>query len=89
MKVDLLAVGGGFAGLVAANRAAELGLAAAVIERGSEADYICNSRISTGVFHCGLWDVQESPDVLYDRIMGIAYGACRSKLCSTSGRASQ
>ena len=88
MKVDLLAVGGGFAGLVAA-MGDDFGLAAAVIERGSEADYICNSRISTGVFHYGLLDVQESPDVLYDRIMGIAYGACRSKLCSTSGRASQ
>jgi len=88
MKVDLLAVGGGFAGLVA-EMGDDFGLAAAVIERGSEADYICNSRISTGVFHCWLWDVQESPDVLYDRIMGIAYGACRSKLCSTSGRASQ
>ena len=80
MKVDLLAVGGGFAGLVAANRAAELGLAAAVIERGSEADYICNSRVSTGVFHCGLWDVQEPPDVLYDRIMEITDGEARPDL---------
>ncbi len=80
MKVDLLAVGGGFAGLVAANRAAELGLSAAVIERGSAEDYICNSRVSTGVLHCGLWSVEEPPDVLYDRIMDITDGEARPDL---------
>ncbi len=80
MKVDLLAVGGGFAGLVSANRAAELGLTAAVIERGSAADYICNSRVSTGAFHCGMWRVEERPDVLYDRIMDVTDNHARPDL---------
>ena len=80
MKVDLLAVGGGFAGLVSANRAAELGLAAAVIERGATADYICNSRVSTGAFHCAMWSVEEPPDVLYDRIMDITDNHARPEL---------
>ena len=80
MKVDLLAVGGGFAGMVAANRAVELGLTAAVIERGAERDYMCNSRVSTGVYHCALWNAQEPPDVLYDRIMEITDGEARPDL---------
>ncbi len=80
MKVDLLAVGGGFAGLVSANRAAELGLTSAVIERGAEPDYICNSRVSTGAFHCAMWSVEDPPDVLYERIMDITDGHARPDL---------
>ena len=49
-QFDLLAIGGGFAGLSAACRAAELGLKAAVLEKEEAERYLCNSRYTSGVF---------------------------------------
>jgi fumarate reductase flavoprotein subunit len=46
--LDVAIVGGGLAGLVAANRAAEFGLRVAVLEQGADTHYACNSRIATG-----------------------------------------
>jgi fumarate reductase flavoprotein subunit len=48
---DAVIVGGGLAGLVAANRAAQLGLRPLVLEKGTEDRYPCNSRITSGVCH--------------------------------------
>ena len=45
---DVLVVGGGLAGLAAANRAAEQDLRALVFEQGEDKAYLCNSRITTG-----------------------------------------
>ena len=50
-EFDLISVGEGYAGLAAASRAAQLGLKAAVLERGSEELYACNSRYAGGVMH--------------------------------------
>jgi len=50
MSLDLIAMGGGFAGMVTACRAAQLGLKVAVLEKESEERYRCNSRWTTGVF---------------------------------------
>ena len=49
--VDVIVVGGGVAGLTAGTRAAELGLITVVLEKGTQADYPCNSRYSGGIFH--------------------------------------
>ncbi|MCC7081048.1 MAG: FAD-binding protein, partial [Burkholderiales bacterium] len=50
-------VGGGMAGLVAANRAAQLGLKVLVLEQ-SEADrYLCNSRYTGGTLHVAMSDI--------------------------------
>lgn len=54
---DLVVVGGGLAGLSAANRAAEGGLAVLVMERGAEPDYFCNSRIAGGLLHVAFRDM--------------------------------
>ena len=51
MDADVLIVGGGFAGLSAAQRAAELGLSAMVLEQGANPDYLCNSRVTGGIVH--------------------------------------
>lgn len=48
---DAICIGGGYAGLVAANRAAQLGARVLVLERGEDVLYPCNSRYAGGVMH--------------------------------------
>jgi fumarate reductase flavoprotein subunit len=48
--LDVVVVGAGIAGLVAGNRAAELGCRVLVLELG-EGAYLCNSRIATGALN--------------------------------------
>lgn len=64
MRYDVVAIGGGFAGLVAANRAAQLGFKAAVLEKHTEERYLCNSRVSTGVSHILFRDMDQPAEVL-------------------------
>ena len=54
---DVIIVVGGLAGCAAAIRAAELGLKPLVLEQGPEAAYLCNSRITIGVFQVALHDM--------------------------------
>lgn len=62
--VDLAIVGGGLAGLVAANRATELGCSALLLEAGSEEKYAANSRYAGGVFHLAFQDIKTDPESL-------------------------
>ena len=80
MIFDLICVGGGFAGLTAAVRAAELGLRTAVVERGVGEHYMCNSRVCTGVTHIAFLNPEESENVLYDQIQAAAAGTAREDL---------
>ena len=57
----LVAIGGGFAGLVAALRGAELGLRTAVVEKGDDARYPCSSRWAGGIFHVSYHDMRLPP----------------------------
>lgn len=71
--VDLIVIGGGLAGLVAAARGADLGLQVTVLEQGAEEAYPCNSRYSAGVFHAAYLDVELPPAELLSamhRMMG-------------------
>jgi succinate dehydrogenase/fumarate reductase flavoprotein subunit len=61
VEFDLVSIGGGFAGLVAALRGAELGLRTAVIEKGEGERYLCNSRWAGGIFHVSYHDVKLPP----------------------------
>ncbi|HTV44396.1 MAG TPA: FAD-dependent oxidoreductase [Stellaceae bacterium] len=61
---DLVAIGGGLAGLCAAVRGAELGLRTAVLEAGADEKYPCSSRWAGGIFHVAYHDVKLSPDEL-------------------------
>jgi fumarate reductase flavoprotein subunit len=69
MQYDMVAIGGGFSGLTAACRAAELGLSAAVIEARTEDRYLCSSRYSTGVCNVMGLAILADPDVLYKAIV--------------------
>lgn len=68
MEFDLVAIGGGFAGLVAAVRGAELGLRTAVVEQGTDERYLCSSRWAGGIFHVSYHDVKLGPAELVGAI---------------------
>lgn len=71
---DLAVVGGGYAGLVAANRAAQLGLKAVVLERGSEELYPCNSRYAGGVLHVSYHNVTDPVPEITQAIVDVGEG---------------
>lgn len=68
MPFDVVAIGGGFAGLIAANRCAQLGLRAAVLEKETAERYLCNSRYTTGIAHILFQDMRLPGDRLFDII---------------------
>lgn len=61
---DLIVVGAGLAGLVAATRALELGRSAIVVEARPEHRYPCNSRYSGGVFHVAFTSAMAGADAV-------------------------
>jgi fumarate reductase flavoprotein subunit len=69
VQFDVVAIGGGFSGLVTACRAADLGLSAAVVEARSEDRYPCSSRYSTGVANVMGLPIMAEPDRLFRAIM--------------------
>jgi len=87
---DLISIGGGFAGLIAALRGAELGLRSAVIEKGADAQYLCSSRYAGGVFHVSYHDVKLSRPELVDAIVkatgGEADPALADAVAADAGR---
>ena len=52
LNFDVVVIGGGLAGLASANRCAEQGLTVALLERGTDERYHCNSRFSMGFVNC-------------------------------------
>lgn len=90
-EFDVVVVGGGIAGLTAANRAAEQDLSVALLERGAEEHYLCNSRYSGGIFHIAFRNVKERPEELFEVIreatVGKADPALAMALATTGGRA--
>ena len=73
-SVDLAIVGGGLAGLVAANRAAELGCSVVLLEAGTDERYPANSRYAGGVFHIAFRDIAADADVLQKAIVEASEG---------------
>jgi fumarate reductase flavoprotein subunit len=77
---DVIIVGGGLAGSAAAIRAAELGLKPLVLEQGAEAAYLCNSRITIGVFQVALHDMLGGAESLRAAIDQATRGYVDAKL---------
>ncbi|MEK7835503.1 MAG: FAD-dependent oxidoreductase, partial [Pseudomonadota bacterium] len=65
---DVVVVGGGIAGLTAANRSAQQGLKAVLLERGVDERYLCNTRYSGGVIHLAFRNVKDHPQELMEAI---------------------
>ena len=90
-QYDVVVVGGGIAGLSAANRAAQQGLKVAVLERGQGPQYLCNSRYSGGVLHIAMHNAKDPADKLMDVIKNATGGKADPELAralaTTSGRA--
>src|SRR5262249_51844186 len=78
--VDVLVIGAGIAGLVTANRAAQLGKRAIVLEKSTEDKYLCNSRYAYGTIHINYSDLEASEDSLVARIEAATEGAARKDL---------
>lgn len=80
---DILIIGGGIAGLTAANRAAQLGLKALVLEQGSAEKYLCNSRYTGGTLHVAMREIMEEPAALTRAIVESSNGFVSEILAST------
>jgi fumarate reductase flavoprotein subunit len=77
---DVIVIGAGIAGLVAANRAAQLGKRVVVLEKSKDERYLCNSRYTYGTFHINFTDVGADEDVLVGRIEACSGGFAREDL---------
>src|SRR5262245_785889 len=86
---DVVVIGGGIAGLVASNRAAQLGKRVAVLEKNAEDKYICNSRITYGTFHINFASPTADEEDLMRRIESCTEGYARKDLARTVARDSR
>jgi fumarate reductase flavoprotein subunit len=77
---DLVVVGGGIAGMVAAVRSAQAGLRVLVLEKGDDEHYLCNSRYTAGLFHVCSRAVTLPPDELDSIIATATSGTARPDL---------
>jgi fumarate reductase flavoprotein subunit len=77
---DLIVIGGGIAGLVAANRAAQLGRRTAVLEKSTEEQYRSNSRYTYGTFHIQFTGVEADENELVAKIDAATEGFARKDL---------
>ena len=93
ITVDVVVVGGGLAGLTAANRALQQGLRVAVLEKGAEERYLCNSRIASGSFnlaHCDpTGDAARLTQAILEDTEGYADPALAAAVAAVAGPAMQ
>ena len=83
MTYDVAIIGGGFAGLTAANHAALGGARPVVLEAGSDELYMCNSRVATGALHVAFRSPEDPADDLFQAIQGQTSGTARDDIART------
>jgi succinate dehydrogenase/fumarate reductase flavoprotein subunit len=83
---NVVVIGAGIAGLVTANRAAQLGQRVVVLEKSSEDKYICNSRYAYGTIHINYSDLEADEESLVARIESATEGTARKDLARAVAR---
>lgn len=83
MTFDVAIIGGGFAGLTAANHAALGGARPVVLEAGTDDLYMCNSRVATGALHVAFHGPEEPAEDLYNAIIDGTDGTAREDVART------
>lgn len=83
---DAVVVGGGIAGLSAANRLAQLGRRAVVLEQGQDERYMCNSRLTGGAIHICYRDPMAGEPALRDAIEQATVGTANPALVDAVAR---
>jgi len=83
MNFDVAIIGGGFAGLTAANHAALGGAKPLVLEAGADELYMCNSRVATGALHVAFRSPEDAADDLYQAIQDQTSGTARDDIART------
>jgi fumarate reductase flavoprotein subunit len=71
---DVIVIGGGLAGLTAAICSAAAGARVLVLEQGDDPRYLCNSRITMGVFQIALTDMESGAVPLREAIQRATRG---------------
>ena len=85
-QYDVIIVGGGIAGLVAANRAAQLDLRPVVLEQGRDEKYLCNTRYTGGTLHICLRDITLDEETLRQTILDVSAGFVKPALAEVMAR---
>lgn len=74
LDVDVVVIGAGLAGLSAANKVAQDGLKVAVLEKGADEAYLCNSRYTGGLFHIAMDDMAGEPNWVKNNLEKVTRG---------------
>jgi fumarate reductase flavoprotein subunit len=85
-QYDVVIVGGGIAGMIAANRAAQLNLRAVVLEQGTAEKYLCNTRYTGGTFHICLREITLDEATLEAKILESSDGFVKPALAQLLAR---
>jgi fumarate reductase flavoprotein subunit len=85
-QYDVVIVGGGIAGMIAANRAAQLNLRAVVLEQGTAEKYLCNTRYTGGTFHICLREITLDEATLTQKILESSNGFVKPELAQLMAR---
>src|SRR3954468_14177973 len=83
---DVVVIGGGIAGMIAANRAAQLELRALVLEQGTAEKYLCNTRYTGGTFHICLREIMLDEETLRKKIDESTAGFVKPALAQLMAR---
>ena len=83
---DVVVIGAGIAGLITANRVAQLGRRVIVLEKSTEDKYLCNSRYAYGTFHINYSDLEQDEEALLARIENATEGHARKDLARVVAR---